>query len=45
VKGGDWQEDRIVGADVVKKAGGAVKRIPFVPGYSTSAIINAIKTS
>jgi len=44
VKGGDWQEDRIVGADVVKKAGGAVKRIPFVPGYSTSAIINAIKT-
>jgi D-beta-D-heptose 7-phosphate kinase/D-beta-D-heptose 1-phosphate adenosyltransferase len=45
VKGGDWQEDQIVGGDVVKKAGGTVKRIPFVPGYSTSAIINAIKTS
>jgi rfaE bifunctional protein nucleotidyltransferase chain/domain len=45
VKGGDWQEDQIVGADVVKKAGGTVKRIPFVAGYSTSAMLSRIKNS
>lgn len=43
VKGGDWTEDRIVGADVVKGAGGKVKRIPFVSGYSTSGIIRKIR--
>ena len=42
VKGGDWQEDEIVGSDVVKNAGGEVKRIPFVPGYSTTIIIKKI---
>lgn len=45
VKGGDWQENQIVGADVVKKAGGTVKRIPFVPGYSTSAMLAKIRNS
>jgi rfaE bifunctional protein nucleotidyltransferase chain/domain len=45
VKGGDWQENQIVGADVVKKAGGIVKRIPFVPGYSTSAMLGRIRNS
>jgi rfaE bifunctional protein nucleotidyltransferase chain/domain len=43
VKGGDWTEDRIVGADVVKGAGGKVKRIPFVSGYSTSEVIRKIR--
>jgi bifunctional ADP-heptose synthase (sugar kinase/adenylyltransferase) len=43
VKGGDWPEEKIIGADVVKGAGGEVKRIPFVPGYSTSATIEKIK--
>ena len=43
VKGGDWQEDQIVGADVVKKAGGLVKSIPFVSGYSTTRIIEQIR--
>ena len=42
VKGGDWQEERIIGADVVKAGGGEVRRIPFVKGYSTSDIINKI---
>jgi rfaE bifunctional protein nucleotidyltransferase chain/domain len=45
VKGGDWEEDRIVGADVVKRARGIVKRIPFVPGYSTSAMLARIRNS
>ena len=39
VKGGDWQEDQIIGADVVRAAGGEVQRIPFVTGYSTTDII------
>jgi len=42
VKGGDWPEDKIIGAEVVKEAGGEVKRIPFVPGYSTTAILRRI---
>lgn len=36
VKGGDWEEDEIVGADVVKGAGGEVRRIPFISGHSTT---------
>lgn len=43
VKGGDWTEDKIIGADVVKKAGGVVKSLPFVAGYSTTALIEKIK--
>ena len=43
VKGGDWTEDRIIGADVVKKAGGVVKSLPFVSDYSTSALIEKIR--
>ena len=44
VKGGDWEEDEIIGADVVKSAGGEVKRIAFVPGYSTTEFIKKIKS-
>jgi len=42
VKGGDWAEDEIIGADVVKKGGGQVKRIPFVAGFSTTDIIKRV---
>jgi rfaE bifunctional protein nucleotidyltransferase chain/domain len=42
-KGGDWSEDKIIGADVVKEAGGEVKSIPFVAGYSTTAILGKIR--
>jgi D-glycero-beta-D-manno-heptose 1-phosphate adenylyltransferase len=41
-KGGDWQEEQIIGADVVKAGGGEVRRIPFVTGYSTTDIIDKI---
>ena len=44
VKGGDWPEDKIIGADVVKGAGGEVKRIPFESGYSTTGIIEKVKS-
>jgi len=43
VKGGDWDEGSIVGSDIVKANGGAVKTIPFVEGYSTTAVIDRIK--
>jgi D-beta-D-heptose 7-phosphate kinase/D-beta-D-heptose 1-phosphate adenosyltransferase len=43
VKGGDWSEDRIIGADVVRRAGGAVRVIPFVEGFSTTGVVEKIK--
>jgi D-glycero-beta-D-manno-heptose 1-phosphate adenylyltransferase len=42
VKGADWAIDKIVGADRVLKKGGAVRRISFAKGYSTSAIIEKV---
>jgi len=41
VKGGDYNEETIVGADVVKARGGEVVVIPLTEGYSTSSILNA----
>jgi rfaE bifunctional protein nucleotidyltransferase chain/domain len=43
VKGGDWKESEIVGADIVKANGGTVTTIPFVEGYSTTNIEKKIK--
>ena len=45
VKGGDWAEDEIIGADVVKQGGGAVKRIPYISGHATTDIIKKIRES
>ena len=42
VKGGDYQIDNIVGADFVMKNGGQVLTIPFVDGYSSTKIIQAL---
>ncbi len=42
VKGGDWAEEDIIGADFVRAAGGRIARIPVVPGISTSSIIKRI---
>jgi D-beta-D-heptose 7-phosphate kinase/D-beta-D-heptose 1-phosphate adenosyltransferase len=41
VKGGDWGPNEIVGRPEVEAAGGQVVSTPVVPGYSTSAIIQA----
>ncbi|MCX6189737.1 MAG: D-glycero-beta-D-manno-heptose 1-phosphate adenylyltransferase [Bacteroidetes bacterium] len=43
VKGGDYTLETIVGAEVVTAQGGEVKIIPFLEGYSTSAIEQKIK--
>jgi len=42
VKGADWPESRIVGAEFVRARGGRVVRIPVVPEVSTSSIIETI---
>ena len=39
VKGGDYTRSTIVGADEVEAAGGRVVTIPFVAGYSTTALL------
>ncbi len=42
VKGEDWNEVDIIGAEIVKKNGGKVIRVPVVPDISTSRIIERI---
>lgn len=44
VKGGDYDLNQIVGADFVKANGGTVTTIPFVEGYSSTHIIEQLKT-
>ena len=43
VKGADWEEKDIIGADIVKKNGGRIVRISIVQDISTSDIIKRIK--
>lgn len=45
VKGGDYTIEKIVGADFILAQGGKVEMIPFVPGYSTTSLIERIKKS
>jgi rfaE bifunctional protein nucleotidyltransferase chain/domain len=42
VKGADWPEDQIIGADFVKENGGRVERIVLEPDISTTEIIERI---
>ena len=39
VKGGDWNIDKIVGADLVQSWGGRVYSLNFIDGYSTTRLI------
>ncbi len=43
VKGGDWSADKIIGADIVERNGGRVAVIPYLPGFSTTEIIERIR--
>jgi D-beta-D-heptose 7-phosphate kinase/D-beta-D-heptose 1-phosphate adenosyltransferase len=43
VKGADYSRDRIVGADWVEARGGRVVRVPVVPGYSTTALVERLR--
>jgi rfaE bifunctional protein nucleotidyltransferase chain/domain len=42
VKGGDWSPDRIAGGLFVTEYGGIVLSLPFLPGNSTTDIIQRI---
>ncbi|HHL39507.1 MAG TPA: D-glycero-beta-D-manno-heptose 1-phosphate adenylyltransferase [Deltaproteobacteria bacterium] len=42
VKGADWKEGEIVGASVVKAAGGRVARVRLLKGRSTTNIIEKV---
>lgn len=43
VKGGDWAENEIIGAEFVKANGGEVHSIPLKNGYSSSLIVEKIQ--
>lgn len=43
VKGGDWGLDHIHGREEVEAAGGKVLSLPFIPGASTTGIIERMK--
>ncbi|MFH1552107.1 MAG: D-glycero-beta-D-manno-heptose 1-phosphate adenylyltransferase [Candidatus Omnitrophota bacterium] len=42
-KGGDWNEEDIVGADHVKSRGGRARVIPYLEGYSTTDLIKRLR--
>ncbi len=44
VKGGDWPVEKIVGHEFVQANGGTVQSLPFVPGASTSEIVDRIES-
>jgi D-beta-D-heptose 7-phosphate kinase/D-beta-D-heptose 1-phosphate adenosyltransferase len=44
VKGADWAETEIIGRDVVEAGGGAVVRLPLETGYSTTSIVDRIRS-
>lgn len=45
VKGGDYREADIAGAAAVRAAGGDVRVLDFVPGYSTSDIVRRMQAA
>lgn len=43
VKGGDYSLDDIVGREVIEEAGGEVRVIPFVEGFSSTRTLDRLK--
>ena len=43
-KGGDYEPGNVVGRDLVEARGGKLVLVPFLPGHSTSTIVERIKT-
>jgi rfaE bifunctional protein nucleotidyltransferase chain/domain len=42
-KGGDYRPEEVVGREVVEAHGGAVRIVPFHPGYSSSSLVRRIR--
>ena len=45
VKGGDWNSEKIIGADLVEEGGGRVVVVPYIKGFSTTEILERIRNS
>ena len=45
VKGADWPADQIVGRDTVEARGGRVVLVPVEQGYSTTSIVERVRTA
>jgi D-beta-D-heptose 7-phosphate kinase/D-beta-D-heptose 1-phosphate adenosyltransferase len=45
VKGGDYTSDQVAGGDCVTAAGGEVVILDFLNGFSSSSIIDKIKSN
>ncbi len=45
VKGGDYDMDKLAEAQVVRSYGGRALAIPFVDGYSTTALVKKIRAT
>jgi len=43
IKGGDYREEEIAGAETVRQSGGQVVILPFIEGHSTSKIIEKLR--
>ena len=43
VKGAEYARDAIVGADWVEGRGGRVVRVPLVPGFSTTSLVERLR--
>lgn len=44
VKGNDYKPEDIIGYDIIKNKGGEVKTLDFIDGFSSSSIIDKIKS-
>ncbi|MCG8530076.1 MAG: adenylyltransferase/cytidyltransferase family protein [Desulfovibrionales bacterium] len=44
IKGGDWGIDTIVGKDIVEADGGEVLSLPLLKGFSTTGLIEKIRS-
>ncbi len=44
VKGGDWNEADIIGAELVRGRGGRVERMTYHPGLSTTEVLRRIRS-
>ena len=45
VKGADYPRDGIVGADWIEARGGRVVRVPILPGFSSTALVERFRAS
>lgn len=43
VKGGDYEVSEIAGGECIVNAGGEVRTLDFVPGFSTTAIVDRLR--